>query len=182
MVYNKMDKITKDLNYETRNIVYDSQYPEGGIKCKNYEVCDSLLPDWWWDCKGCYLCTNCHMQFGTWTNKLEGGNNGKGILEFIDNYECVICMETKRCISQPKCNHFICIDCFKRCYYGDKSGEPEFPYPEIEEEYYDDQENPKWDNYPLISIYNKNWNAWDDNRIEKYERETNLRCCPLCRK
>jgi hypothetical protein len=38
---------------------------------------------------------------------------GKGILEFIDNHECAICMETKRCVSQPKCNHFICIDCFK---------------------------------------------------------------------
>ena len=177
-----MDKITKDLNYEENNIGYDSQYPEGGIKCKNYEVCDAVLPDWWWDCKGCYLCTNCDMKFGTWTTKLGVGNNGKGILEFIDNYECSICIETKRCVSQPKCNHFVCIDCFKRCYYGDESGKPEFPYPEIEEEYDDDQENPKWSEYPLITIYNEKWNAWDDNRMEKYEREKYLRCCPLCRK
>ena len=173
---------TKDLDYEKNNIGYDSQYPQGGIKCKNYEVCDAVLPDWWWDCKACYLCTTCDMMFGTWGTE-EIGNDGKGTLEFIDNYECVICMETKRCVSQPKCNHFVCIDCFKRCYYGDdESGRPEFPYPEIKEEYDDDEENPKWDNYPLIARYNQEWNEWDDNRMEKYEREKNLRSCPLCRK
>ena len=78
-----MIEITKDLNYEKNNIGYDSQYPDGGIKCKNYELCNAVLPYWWWDCKGCYLCTNCDMMFGTWTTKLGGGNNGKGILEFI---------------------------------------------------------------------------------------------------
>jgi hypothetical protein len=173
---------TRDMDYETNNVGYDCQYPEGGIKCKNYEVCDAVLPDWWWDCKECYLCTNCDIHFGTWTTNTGFGNDGKGILEFIDNYECAICMETKRCVSQPKCNHFVCIDCFKRCYYGDESGRPDFPYPEIEEEYDDDQDNPKWREYPLIAIYNQEWNAWDDNRMEKYEREKNLRCCPLCRK
>ena len=51
----------------------------------------------------------------------------------------------------------ICIECFKRCYYGDFSNEPTFPYPEIEDEYYDDMNNIKWElNYPLIKEYNEN--------------------------
>ena len=175
---------TRDIEYENNNIGYDCYYPDGGIKCKNYELCESVLPHWWWDCKESYLCTMCDMQFGAWSTKKEFEHSGKGVLEFINNYECAICMETKRCVSQPKCNHYICINCFKRCYYGDidESGTPEFPYPEIEEEYENDEDNPKWSEYPLIAIYNEEWNAWDDNRVEKYEREQYLRCCPLCRK
>ena len=173
----------RDFNYENNNIGYDYQYPEkdgGGIKCKNYILCENVLPKWWFECKECYLCTNCHMMFGTW-----GTQVGKGILEISNNLECPICLEIKECISQPRCNHSVCIDCFKRCYYVDEMhGEkPIFPYPNIEDEYDDDQENIKWNNdYPLIKIYNEKFNKWEDNRIEKYENEKYLRNCSLCRK
>ena len=61
--------------------------------------------------------------------------------------------------------------------------EPIFPYSDVEDEYYDDQENLKWDNdYPLIKIYNEEHNKWDDKKTEKYEKEEYLRNCPLCRK
>lgn len=82
----------------------------------------------------------------------------------------------------PRCEHSVCIECFKRCYYGSKENEPEFPYPEIEEEYDDDPENPKWNNYPLIQIYNEEYDIWLDEKEEKYLNEENLRKCPLCRK
>jgi len=73
-------------------------------------------------------------------------------------------------ISQPNCEHTTCIDCFKRCHYGDDTeNEPKFPYPDIEDEYYDNEENPKWDNdYPLIKKYNEDWNKWDDEKNQKY--------------
>jgi hypothetical protein len=142
----------------------------GGIKCKNYELCDTVLPNWWVQCKGKYLCTNCDMHFGK-------------ILEKSDNIECPICFENKRGISLPKCNHYICIDCLKRCYHGDESGEPIFPYPDIEDKYFEDTENPIWaSDYPLISLYNENWDNWENNKQEKYGNEENLRKCPLCRK
>ena len=166
--------MNRDFNYENSNIGYDYQYTEedgGGIKCKNYIICEEILPKWWFDCKGCYLCSNCDMMFG---------DN----LEMNNNLECPICLEIKECISQPRCNHSVCISCFKRCYYGDgdKSEEPIFPYPNIENEYYDDTEHIKWDNdYPLIKIYNEEWNKWDDKKTEKYNNEKNLRNCPLCR-
>jgi len=171
----------RDLEYENNNIGYDWQCTEedgGGIKCKNYELCGEVLPKWWFECKGHYLCINCDMMFGTW-------KNGKGVLNMSDNIECPICLEVKRSISQPNCEHTICIECFKRCYYGDydTENEPNFPYPDIEDEYCEDQENLKWEtNYPLIKIYNEDWDKWDDERIKKREKEEYLCKCPLCRK
>ena len=177
----------RDFDYENNNIGYDWQYTEedgGGIKCKNYIICEAVLPKWWFDCKGCYLCNNCDMMFGTWSSG-EYKQVGKGVLEMSNNLECPICLEIKECISQPRCNHSLCIICFKRCYYGDENieGKPIFPYPDIEYEYDDDTENIKWVNdYPLIKIYNEEFNKWDDEKTEKYENEKNLRICSLCRK
>lgn len=106
----------KDTEYENNNIAYDWQYTEevgGGIKCKNYELCEVVLPKWWFECKNNYLCTNCHMLFGTWGNK-----TGKGELKIYDKLECPICLEEKRAITQPNCEHTTCIDCYKICQYG----------------------------------------------------------------
>ena len=114
----------KDTEYENNNIAYDYQYTEevgGGIKCKNYELCEVVLPKWWFECKNNYLCTNCHMLFGTWGES----NTGKGILEIHNNLECPICLENKRGISQPNCEHTLCIGCFKRCHYGKYNEETE---------------------------------------------------------
>ena len=176
----------RDLEYENNNIGHDHQYTEedgGGIKCKNYELCEAVLPKWWFECKGNYLCTNCHMMFGTWGSG-ENSHTCKGILEISDNVECPICYKVERSISQPNCEHTVCIKCFKRCYYGDDDteNEPKFPYPDIEDEYYDNEENPKWDNdYPLIKKYNEDWNKWDDEKNQKYENAEYLQKCPLCR-
>ena len=74
----------RDLQYEQSNIGYNKQYLDGGIKCKNYELCEDVLPKWWFECKGNYLCTNCHMMFGTWKFKGQEYKTGKGIL---DNYK-----------------------------------------------------------------------------------------------
>ena len=49
----------RDLNYENNNVGFDWQYTAedgGGIKCKNYELCEHILPKWWFECKGNYLC------------------------------------------------------------------------------------------------------------------------------
>lgn len=180
--------MAKDIEYENNNIGFDYQYPKedgGGIKCKNYEICATLLPKWWFECKGHYLCTNCDIKFGTWKFQGEEYKTGKGKLDIIDNLECPICLEVKRSISQPNCEHTLCIECFKRCYYGNDNidNEPKFPYPYIEEEYYENQDNLKWDNdYPLIKIYNEDWDKWDDATDKKFNEEKYLRKCSLCRK
>jgi hypothetical protein len=64
-----MSIVNRDFEYENSNIGYDVQYTKedgGGIKCKNYIICEGVLPKWWLECKGHYLCTNYHMMFGNW--------------------------------------------------------------------------------------------------------------------
>uniref|UniRef100_A0A6C0AE39 Uncharacterized protein n=1 Tax=viral metagenome TaxID=1070528 RepID=A0A6C0AE39_9ZZZZ len=102
----------------SRDIEYEENRSIKGIKCKNYILCDTVLPDWWFDCKVCYLCTHCHMSFGSWKSG-ETEKKGKGELAQHENVECIICLENKLCVEQPCCDHKICVNCFKRCYYGE---------------------------------------------------------------
>jgi len=169
----------KDIEYENANLIYDSLNCEEGIKCKNYIVCDGIKAKWWFNKKGQYICLGCDMDFGTW-----GDQVGKGVLETMENIECPICFEIKNGISQPRCDHFVCVDCFRRCYYGEeRKNEPEFPYSEdIEEKYYEDPDNFNIEDFPLINLYNELHNKWDDEYEQKYDNERSLRCCPICRK
>lgn len=146
------------------------------LKCDNYELCGFKLPDLW--CKNNYLCCNCHCMFGTWDDK-----KGKGTLEFYDNLECPICLENTRCVSQPNCNHYACINCFKRCYYGKEF--PDFPYPEIENKYNYDVDNNNYDNNSKWDEYRRKIDEYEIlfNKIEdENNNETVINKCPLCRK
>jgi len=158
--------------------------------CKNFEFCDGMQPPQWCGEGGhsiCYLdsggdpdlCMNCAVMF-------------RKELVFKNDVECPICFETKKGITQPNCEHAICIECFRDCYYG-KYDEPDFPYSkDIEEEYddydlreeydeYDDLYNaPKsfLDKYPLIREYEEECNRRYDRQDEMIS--VNSRC-PLCR-
>jgi hypothetical protein len=169
--------MSRDLAYELNNKC--SYEDENGIKCKNYKVCKEILPEWWWDCKGKYLCTNCDILFGTW-----GDKKGKGELTF-NIIECIICYETTEGVTYPNCEHYVCISCFKRNWYGSKNieEEPKFPYPDLEDEYYEEEElYEKLYNDPLIIKYNEEHNKWEDKNNLKYENEEYLRKCPVCRR
>ena len=37
-----------------------------------------------------------------------------GIINFIDNSECPVCLENKKCIVLRNCEHFMCICCYKK--------------------------------------------------------------------
>lgn len=179
-------KDCRDYDYEKNNIGYDEQYPDGGIKCNNFLLCKTVLPNWWIDCKKCYICTNCNIMFGTWKSG-DIQHTGKGVLPIHNDKDCPVCLEITTVVEQPRCNHFACINCFKRCYYGDDDIEnmPIFPYPEIEDEYYDDyidEDNEKWANYPLIKEYNLLYDLWLEEKENKYINEEYLRMCPICRK
>jgi predicted Zn-ribbon and HTH transcriptional regulator len=149
--------------------------------CKNFEFCDGMQPPQWCGEGGHSiryldsggdpdLCMNCAVMF-------------RKELVFKDDVECPICFETKKGITQPNCEHAICIECFRDCYYG-KYDEPDFPYSkDIEEEYdeYDDLYNaPKsfLDKYPLIREYEEECNRRYDRQDEMIS--VNSRC-PLCR-
>jgi len=175
--------MSRDLEYEANNMGVDENVGEEGIKCKNFVVCGTTLPIWWFECKGQYLCTGCHMSFGSWGSG-EHIHVGKGELSFSSSKEeCCICLEIAPAVSQPRCDHYVCVSCFKRCHYGEPRVEIPFPYPEMEEEYFEDQDNPKWEtDYPLIEPYNQLCSQMEDEREERFAEEEHLRQCPICRK
>ena len=112
-----------------------------------------------------------------------GNKNSRVVPEM--EITCSICLEEKKGITHPNCDHSLCIECFKRCYYGDESGAPDFPYPKLEDKYDNgtvQQQKKMEKKYPLIKKYNDEYNQWLDNKDNKYENEENLRSCPLCRK
>ena len=146
-------------------------------QCKNFEICKSVL-----DTPDTNVCLSCQMVFGT--SPYTFICRGRGTLIFRDNVDCPVCLEdTKQGVSQPRCEHFTCVDCFKRCYYGDTSSEPPFPYPAIEQEYINsNDEYGKWEiDYPLILPWCNAFNKWNELQDEKYRKESHLRVCPLCR-
>jgi hypothetical protein len=156
----------KVQEYESNNTIYDHL-----IKCENYELCNATLPKWWFECKRNYLCTNCDMMFGH-------------PLEIRDNVECPICLETACGLSYLNCEHKLCVNCFKRCYYMSNGNEPEFPYShDIREEFDEDPDNLKWKiEYPLIEEWNIECDVWYYENDLKYRNEEYLRHCSICRK
>ncbi len=139
------------------------------IPCINALVCNGKFPKEWVDYNACTLCTDCECRFGR-------------TLNVTSKEECPICLDERLGVQLPKCEHSICIPCFRRCYYGEEGGEPPFPYPELEEEYKQTSHHKKWSNYILIQIYQEEYKAWNDHSVDKYMSEGHLRRCPLCRK
>jgi hypothetical protein len=107
----------RDLQYEQSNIGYDYQYPEGGIKCKNYDLCEDILPPDWWEQMANYLCMNC----GSW---FKIGGFGWDELEFRESEEeCAVCNES--CNKQVKfpanCGHWFCVSCSRNILFWDET-------------------------------------------------------------
>ena len=145
-------------------------------KCPNYLVCGSIIPYYIYK-KNNKMCTYCHNMFSK--------NSCKGRLKFFDNKECPICLDETKCVSLPNCNHYICIDCFKRCFYGDYSdnSEPKFPYSaDYEKEYYEYYNDPIWANDDKVKEWLKKWNEWSEGKRAKFLNEDYLQLCPICRK
>jgi hypothetical protein len=141
------------------------------IDCPNYAVCGNNGPKWYMLCHH-GRCTTCDMRYG------------KNLPFKEEPEECPVCMETSECVMLPKCGHTMCVQCFKRCVDGPpRANEPRFPYPDKEDEYFDqgnEETNPLFHD-PLVVKYNADWNLWEDEWNHQYDREHNLRACPMCR-
>lgn len=60
-----------------------------------------------------------------------------------DNYDCPVCLETKKAMELPSCRHKVCLDCYKTIYFGVSTSKkphiyelnlPKWPYYEYDEE------------------------------------------------
>lgn len=163
-------------------------------RCVNWELCHMnpqiIHETSWWPkyfhtgIEDSPLCTACHREYGTW-----GEQNGKGILEFKDA-ECPVCLEYTRSVSMPFCDHFVCVQCFHRMHHPPTHPQPEFPIPELEEEYTNHEEDDNLQEFldKLPQTTRDLLIEWD-LQVERaldldelmYENESNLRACPVCR-
>jgi hypothetical protein len=167
----------RDLVYEANNGAHYEQGNCDGIKCKNYEVCATVLPPDYYNWKGRYVCTSCFNSFGNWDNA--GGN---GELAFGDGFTCQICLEYKRCLTHPRCNHIMCVGCFNAGWCDEPSGPPDFPYSdEIISEWVGDKDNPKWDvEYPLLRLWDDAYDEWMEGVEVISQSLAYFMHCPMC--
>jgi hypothetical protein len=165
------------INTYKKNNKYNCKYNCKPEKCPNFELCGTKYPEVDFDCHG-GLCGSCNMTFGKW-------QGGKGDLIFKSNTKCVWCDNITRCISFPKCDHYACIRCFKRVYGFFSINSPDFPYPKLENEYFegdDNVQNKFQKKYPEIKI-------WEDicceiADLEEYiqDKFSKYKKCPKCDK
>jgi len=103
--------LARDLAYEQAHLAQFHDLVKDGrptdarmIQYKNFDLCEACLPMWWWECKGCYICTNCDMKFA-----------GPVIFK-EEKEECAIFLETtiKQAKITPHCSHWFCVPCARK--------------------------------------------------------------------
>jgi len=171
----------KDLLYEARNVIKYND--EICIKCKNYEICKSVVP------RSCgynwrYICSDCDLDFGTC--RVINHDRPRGLLKISDGLECLKCHKTGRVV-QHNCEHVLCIECFKVCYYGKPLTyieRPLFPYPNVPGLEYDYKNDPTNSilniKYPFLKKYTIELEVYNKEMAEYQVYQKFGRRCPMC--
>ena len=71
------------------------------FNCTNFIICNNISDN--------IICSDCIMLFGKWRGRKE-------ILNTKDYEICNICNSYGLSVTRPDCDHFLCIDCFKKIY------------------------------------------------------------------
>jgi len=123
------------------------------------------------------VCHGCGIVYSNIENEYQNK-----YLSFVDSMDCCICFKTTLGVSFPNCNHYTCIPCHNRCWFGPDRIEIEFPYcDEIKKLYLSDRQNSLWKKDSKIKEYNEKSSKLEYERMDQWEREINLRKCPMCR-
>ena len=106
----------------------------------------------------------------------------------VDDYECPVCMETKKALEMPKCSHKVCLDCYKTIYFGVSELEkhcmyrdlnlPHWTYQQQFDEHGDWIENEKEYEHSDFLSEKMNYKYEDDERL--YEEVIVLRDNLMC--
>ncbi len=164
---------TTDCNTYGKDPDFTCEHNCQPLPCPNERVCGDWAPQWYHRCHGGW-CISCKSYFG------------KNLTFLEEPQECPVCFDVKPSVVQPNCNHSVCIGCFKRMRVDGppRIGEPQFPYPDREDEYYEtgpfDPPHPL-DADPLVVKYHRDHERWEEELSQQREAEQNLRKCPLCR-
>lgn len=156
------------------------------LPCANFKVCRNYEHKNFSRNKN-DICQNCDIHIGKW-------RGGKGNLQFKIIDTCCICYEENlEGVSLPKCQHYICIHCFNKCF--DLTDPPFYPTELddlseelccISEQFSNQSEYAHYvilaERHPeiaeLIMNYANSKNKWKEReRIDK-----RLSKCPICRK
>ena len=139
------------------------------INCPNNIICSNTIKDNDNTYDG--VCLECYNLFGKWRNK-------NHILHIKESIEiCPLCNNENIVIHRPSCDHFLCIDCFKKFYFGIELKKPIFPYVEKEYRYWLNLENDiseDWVKDSKITEYIHNLNYWE--KITKLYLKTTSKC------
>lgn len=128
--------------------------------CPNNSLCGTPKSLYYPDSKN-GLCYHCYAFFGT--------REGRGKLEFVGDKECPVCATVTQCVSQPRCGHYSCVECFKRCYITrpEEGPFPEYPY-----------HNPTNQNRRK---FKRDVEQWFNDEHQKWVNQKYLRRCHVCR-
>jgi hypothetical protein len=104
----------------------------------------------------------------------------KKIDTMVYDFECPVCLENKKALEMPQCNHKVCLDCYKTIYFGKSEYEkpdcpnlPEWTYERQLDEDGDIMENEKEDEYDKFLEEKINYSYEEDKRT--YEELIELR-------
>jgi len=188
--------MVRDLQYEQLNTIYDEAYERHGIKCKNYELCQHILPPTAYEGGTNYLCMTC----GDW---FKIGGFGWNELEFrVGEEECVVCTETsnKQLNFPANCGHWFCVPCSRNILFWDEARYHLSPIPYGCPPCPNSCENPEKGKQCYCEEYDEIQNVWEQEQPDKYKEWNDAETksielsetipgsvfgskkCPLCRK
>ena len=188
--------MVRDLQYEQLNTIYDEDYKINGIKCKNYELCQHILPPEHYENLANYLCMTC----GDW---FKVGGFGWNELEFrVGEEECVVCNETsnKQLKFPTNCGHWFCLSCSRNILFWDETRYHLSPVPYGCPSCPNGCVNPEKGKQCYCEEYDEIQEEWEQEQPDKYKEWNNAEYisielseniggsvfgsakCPLCRK
>ena len=146
--------------------------PENIKNCSNYKICYGILPLFRERGTLNYnLCGDCNRLF----RKSPTFNRTPG--------SCDVCKVQDNCFKQVGCRHILCKICFQKCKFGlpDITKEPPFPYPDIEDQYFNET-HILWNlhgKYPLIEKWKKKCEKYDTICQSRMSLKKSDKC-PIC--
>lgn len=188
--------MTRDIQYEQLNTIYDEGHDRNDIKCKNYELCHHTLPPEHYEYHANYLCMTC----GDW---FKVGGFGWNELEFrVGEEECVVCNEisNKQLKFPANCGHYFCISCSRNILFWDETRYHLSPIPYGCPPCPNGCVNPERGKQCYCEEYDEIKEEWELEQPDKYKEWDDAEClsielsetisgsvfgsqkCPLCRK
>ena len=77
------------------------------------------------------------MMFGNWGGKTRSTTSNR--LVFTESIDCCICLceSIADGVKMPRCQHNICLGCFKNIYFPTCYDQPDFPFPDRQKQFDD---------------------------------------------